>query len=171
MLDRDGRLDLGSMRLTSGEGRRVQFEVAAPAPVLGGNDYVCVPDPMPVRLGISRTMGSGWAFHLSFSTTIQGPCTRCLDAASVEVEVESREATRPGGGEDLECPYLEEELLDVTSWARDSLVLALPSAILCRADCRGLCEECGKRLDELPEDHAHEKLPDPRWEALRNLES
>ncbi len=48
---------------------------------------------------------------------------------------------------------------------RDAIVLGLPFTPLCRPDCAGLCPTCGQRLDELPDDHAHESL-DPRWAAL-----
>jgi uncharacterized protein len=46
------------------------------------------------------------------------------------------------------------------------VVLALPLTPLCREDCAGLCAECGERLDDLPQDHAHD-APDPRWAALQ----
>jgi uncharacterized protein len=48
------------------------------------------------------------------------------------------------------------------------VVLALPLTPLCDPDCSGLCAECGERLDDLPDDHAHEAA-DPRWTALQGL--
>src|SRR3712207_8737870 len=46
---------------------------------------------------------------------------------------------------------------------RDAVVLALPTNPLCRADCPGLCPECGALWDELPADHSHRQV-DPRSE-------
>jgi uncharacterized protein len=46
----------------------------------------------------------------------------------------------------------------------------MPAQVLCRADCAGLCPVCGIDLNEAPPDHAHERAPDPRWAALRELE-
>jgi uncharacterized protein len=63
---------------------------------------------------------------------------------------------------------MAEEELDLRAWARDALALALPAQIVCRADCAGLCPECGKDLNTEP--HEHEKQPDPRWSALRDLQ-
>ena len=43
-----------------------------------------------------------------------------------------------------------------------------PAQIVCREDCAGLCAVCGENLNRSP-DHAHEREPDPRWAALREL--
>ncbi|MEI6447230.1 MAG: YceD family protein [Actinomycetes bacterium] len=165
----DSPVDLGALRLTSGAGAVLRVAAPAPSFTLGGNDYTSSPDPLEVRIEASRTVGEGWAFKLSFEADVAGPCTRCLAPATHHLEVVAREATRPGGGEELDSPYLEAEELDVEAWARDSALLTLPSSILCESDCPGLCGECGERLAELGPDHAHEKPPDPRWDALRRL--
>lgn len=164
-----GPFDLAGLRLAPGSGTRLEVEVPAPGFSLGGHDYSVEPDPVPVRVDVSRTIGEGWAFKLSFTAGVRGPCTRCLAPAGEQIEVESREADRPGGGEELESPYLDGELLDIVAWTSDALLLALPSSILCIADCKGLCPECGERIADLEPGHAHERPPDPRWDALRRL--
>ena len=83
--------------------------------------------------------------------------------------VDAREVDQPGGGEDLDSPYLDGDELDVESWARDALALALPVRIVCRDDCLGLCPVCGENLNTAGPDHAHESAPDERWAALREL--
>jgi hypothetical protein len=55
-----------------------------------------------------------------------------------------------------------------STWARDALALALPTSIVCREDCAGLCSVCGENLNRAP-GHEHEREPDPRWAALREL--
>jgi uncharacterized protein len=79
---------------------------------------------------------------------------------------------RAGGrreGEELSSPYVGGSLLDLHSWARDALALALPAQVLCRADCAGLCPECGVDLNTAGPDHRHEAAPDPRWERLSEI--
>ena len=49
--------------------------------------------------------------------------------------------------DELDSPYLEEEQLDLKAWARDALALALPSQIVCRDECKGLCSICGENLN------------------------
>ena len=56
-------------------------------------------------------------------------------------------------------------MLDLHAWARDALALAVPSNLLCREDCAGLCPVCGANLNEAGPDHHHEPEPDPRWAA------
>ena len=79
------------------------------------------------------------------------------------------QAESPGGVEELTTPYVaDNRRLDLSAWARDGLVLALPDKILCRPDCAGLCPVCGGELNREP--HTHEgKESDPRWAALAEL--
>jgi uncharacterized protein len=164
-------LDLARLRLTVGEGRRLELEVPLEPLELGGDAYVPVPSPVPVVLDLSRTTGPGWALRLRFTARLEGPCMRCLEPAAPEFDADAYEVSQPGGGEELQSPYVEGEELDLRAWARDAFALALPSAILCRPDCRGLCPECGIDLNNAPADHSHPRAPDPRWGALRELTS
>ena len=165
----DSQVDLGALSLSSGAGAVLNLELPSPTFTLGGYDHRCREESLAVRVDASRTVGDGWAFRIKFQAHVIGPCTRCLGEGGVEVPVETREASRPGGGEELESPYLTDDVLDVESWMRDSLLLATPTAILCDPTCKGLCPECGERLADLPDDHEHERPPDPRWDALRRL--
>ena len=119
-------------------------------------------------LDVSHTT-SGYSMRLRFGAAISGPCVRCLEEAGPAIEVDAREVDQPGGGEDLSSPYLDEGQLDVEAWTRDALALALPTQIVCRAECRGLCAVCGVNLNDAAPGHAHEAAPDPRWAALREI--
>jgi DUF177 domain-containing protein len=166
---RTDTFDLAGLRLTSGEGRRLQLQVAIDPFELGGERYTVAPPLIPVRLDISRTTGSGYALRLSFQATLTGPCMRCLSDASPVFEVEAREVSQPGVGDELESPYVQDGVLDLRSWARDALALTLPANLLCRPDCAGLCAVCGADLNQAGPDHTHESTPDPRWAKLSEL--
>jgi uncharacterized protein len=161
--------DLGGLRLTSGEGRRLTLPVALDPLELGGERYTIAPAPFETVLDISRTTGDGYALRLRFTARVVGPCMRCLAAAEPEFAIDAREVSLPGGGEELESPYLDAGHLDLRGWSRDALALALPTKILCRPDCIGLCPVCGVNLAEAGPDHAHEREPDPRWAKLSEL--
>jgi len=60
------------------------------------------------------------------------------------------------------------EFADLTDELRQSIILALPTYPVCRADCRGLCPTCGKNLNEGPCTCVHEER-DGRWGALDAL--
>jgi uncharacterized protein len=162
-------LDLAALRLTPGEGRRLELEVPIEGLTLGGETYQPSPPAVPVKLEISRMTGGGYALHLCFSAAITGPCMRCLKPAAPIVEVDAREVDRPGEGEELESPYVVEEKLDLSAWAHDALALAGPAKILCHEDCAGLCPICAVDLNEAGPEHSHEQAPDPRWSKLSEL--
>ena len=159
---------LRNLRLRSGEEHRDEVVLDLSPLEYGGERYVPVPEQVPAELAISRAT-TGTVFELGFRARIHGPCFRCLGDAVVDVPVSAREyhATNPETDE-LRSPYLRDDLVDLEAWARDSVALALPDQILCRADCAGLCPVCGRNLNEEPHTH-DEESPDPRWAALEAL--
>jgi uncharacterized protein len=161
--------DLGALRLTAGEGRRLELAVAIDPFLLGGERYRVEPPLVSARLDISRTTGNGYALRLRFEATLAGPCMRCLEPAAPSYAVDAREVSQPGETDELDSPYVQRGVLDVRAWARDALALVLPAKLLCRADCAGLCPVCGADLNLAGEDHRHEREPDPRWSKLSEL--
>jgi uncharacterized protein len=162
-------VDLRTIKIRSGEQFRDAREVELDPLELGGQRYSPVPEKPEVELAVSRT-SSGLLFELAFDARLVGPCFRCLTDTGVSTPVRAREyhATSPGGAEELRIPYVVDERLDLSAWARDAVALSLPDKILCRPDCAGLCPVCGKDLNVEP--HEHEAEPgDPRWAALADL--
>ncbi len=169
MATRTDTFDLSRLGLTSGEGRRLDLSVHVDPFVFGEQTYAVVPDLVDTRLDVSRTTGPGYALRLRFSAALEGPCFRCLEPAVPEFAVDAREVHVPGGGEELESPYLGDKgELDLEAWVRDAFALTLPAQITCRSDCAGLCDACGANLNEDPA-HAHEREPDARWAKLSEL--
>jgi uncharacterized protein len=160
--------DIGRLGLSSGEGRRLDVDVPVDDFDFGGQRYSVPGHDVHATLDVSHTT-TGYSLRLRFETALEGPCMRCLEDAGHAVEVDAREIDQPGGGDELSSPYLDEEQLDLAAWARDALALALPTQIVCREDCAGLCAICGQNLNEAGPEHAHEREPDPRWAALREL--
>jgi uncharacterized protein len=163
-------IDLGRFSLSYGEGKRLDLPVRLDPLELGGQTYALSPESVPARLDISRPAG-GYAFRLRFPVRIEGPCMRCLEPAAIEAEVDAREIDQGGADdEELRSPYVEENELDLGRWAHDVAVLAVPTRILCRPDCAGLCPVCGASLNDAdPADHQHDTGTDPRWDKLKEL--
>jgi uncharacterized protein len=160
--------DLGRLGLTSGEGRRLDLVVGVDSFEFGGQRYAVPAREVNVTLDVAHTT-SGYSLRLRFDTELDGPCMRCLEPADHNLAVDAREVDQPGGGEELDSPYLQSEELDLRAWARDALALALPTQIVCSDECLGLCSVCGENLNTAAAGHAHEREPDPRWAALREL--
>jgi uncharacterized protein len=162
-------LDLRTIKLRSGEQFRDEHELRLEPFVLAGQRYLPVPQTVPADLAITRA-STGTVFELGFHARLHGPCFRCLGDAELDVPVSAREyqAVSPGEDEELRNAYLENDRLDLSAWAHDTVALELPDKILCRADCAGLCAVCGKNLNDEPHDHG-EPEPDSRWAALAEL--
>jgi DUF177 domain-containing protein len=163
-------IDLTRLSLSHGEGRRLDLPVRLAPLELAGQSYAVSPDEVSARLDVSRH-SSGYAFRLRFGLRIEGPCMRCLERAAIETEVDAREvAQEDTDDEELLSPYVGADELDLGRWAHDAAVLAVPTRFLCRPDCAGLCPICGEPLNDTdPEEHQHEKAPDPRLAKLSEL--
>ncbi|MGD0198350.1 MAG: DUF177 domain-containing protein [Solirubrobacteraceae bacterium] len=161
--------DLGGLRLRAGDGRSLELEVLLDPLELGGQTYGALPERVPVTLDVSRTNGGGFSLRLRFEAAVNGPCMRCLADAAPAIGVDVREVDLPGGGEELDSPYVEHELLDLRGWAHDAFALAVPDQILCAPDCLGLCPVCAVPLRDAGPEHHHERSGDPRWAKLAEL--
>src|SRR5207302_313192 len=97
--------------------------------------YIPVPEKVPAGLAITRAT-TGTVFELAFAARMHGPCFRCLEDAVLDVPMAAREyqATNPEGADELRTPYVKDDNLDLFSWGRDAIALALPDKILCRVD-------------------------------------
>ena len=159
---------LRRLRLRSGEQFRDRVEVDLEPFEFGGQRYLRVPERVPAELTVTQA-STGTVFELRFHARLHGPCMRCLADAVVDRDVAAREyhATK-ADSEELASPYVRDDQLDLTAWARDALALGLPTQILCRPDCAGLCPVCGKDLNVEPHVHEEERT-DARWAALEAL--
>ena len=161
--------DLRQAKLRPGEEYRDEQEIALSPYDLGGQRYLPVPENVSAELVINRGT-SGTTFELRFPVRLHGPCYRCLKDAVLDLSIKGREyqATSPGESDELRTPYVSDNQLRLSDWARDAIAVELPEQILCRPDCAGLCAICGEDLNENPHEHAEERR-DPRWAALEEL--
>lgn len=160
--------NLRSVKLRPGERYEGRLTVELDPVELGGQSYAPVPPSPEASLVVNR-LATGTLFELALDVSIEGACFRCLEPAAVPLRIRGREYQADSADdEELQTPYVVAGRLDLSSWARDAVVLALPEKILCRDDCAGLCARCGADLNRAactcgpPE-------PDPRFEKLREL--
>ncbi len=82
--------------------------------------------------------------QVGFDLTIDEFAYHCLvaeEAVDDRHEIECRK-------EDFDKLYLKEPVIDLGELMREQLFLALPSRILCRLSCQGLCPYCGADRNE-----------------------
>jgi len=166
-------LDTRELGRRPGSMRTVQLSAPAPGG-LGLEDLIAVPVGAELALDLRlESVMDGVLVTGTVTGPVTGECGRCLTDLSDTLTVPVQELflypeESIHRDEDDELPQLVGDLLDLTPTLRDAVVLALPLNPLCREDCQGLCATCGERLDDLPEDHAHDTT-DARWGALSGL--
>ncbi|MCR5175043.1 MAG: DUF177 domain-containing protein [Oscillospiraceae bacterium] len=105
----------------------------------------------PVRLsGTYMITGETVVIDAQAQTVVESRCARCLAPALTEVSAPVSEAfVREAEGEaPAEEQYTYQgHVLDLTDAVRTSVLLEVPTRILCREDCKGLCDQCGANLN------------------------
>jgi uncharacterized protein len=135
----------------------------------------------PVRLSMDIVQAGNDVFRVTgrVATRLELGCGRCLEPYEIAVEApfELRyvpQAENSGDGEheigedDLTTAYYRDGVLDVNELLREQFQLALPMKPLCRAECRGLCSECGTNLNRAS-CTCNPRWEDPRLAALKGL--
>ena len=98
------------------------------------------------------------------------PCDRCgRDTVKhYKVPIERVLVAQLENDENDEMILLQDYKLDMDELIYTEVVLAMPNKHLCSEDCKGICQECGKNLNDGPCDCAT-KTGDPRLAALSKL--
>jgi uncharacterized protein len=111
---------------------------------------------------------------------VEAECSRCLRIFEAPVHADFAEqyyATfgvvtgEPLGDAPVDAKTIGSDFrIDLTPLLREEVILASPLAPLHSPDCKGLCEVCGRDLNDEP--HSHDDPTDERWaklEALKNF--
>jgi uncharacterized protein len=166
-------LDTRDLPRRPGAMRAIDRVVPAPADL--GVELIGVPEGADLRLDLRlESVSEGVLVSGVVTAPVTGECGRCLREISDTVAVPIQElyayanSTTEETTEEDEVGRIQGDLIDLEPTLRDAVVLALPTNPLCRAECPGLCQDCGTPWDDLPADHSHEQ-GDPRWAALQKL--
>jgi len=112
-------------------------------------------------------------------TRVQVECDRCLQPVELAVNaVYQLEYISGSDYESIQAAELTEaEMLvsvfdggaiDVDEIVKEQILLTVPTRLLCREDCKGICPECGIHRNTGECSCVTEEI-DPRWAALKNL--
>lgn len=108
---------------------------------------------------------------LRISFDFVGICDRCADDVNKHYSFDLNKIVVPkleNENDDYDdYIVVENNVLDLDDLIYQEIQLFLPSKMLCKEDCRGLCSKCGKNLNY--EKCDCKKDVDPRMEALLQL--
>ena len=161
--------DIGALHTTAAA---VSGDLAADDPVWDDAD-VRPAKGIHVSGRFSATGGGQYYFKGHMAGEIATECRRCLsDAqASVSEEVQIIFADPGAVGEDDPDVYPVSDRakeIDLRAAVREQWLLTVPSLVLCREDCRGLCPSCGTDLN-LGACECAPAMKDPRWTAMEQI--
>lgn len=133
---------------------------------LEGEERLVPGAPIAVRLECSST-NDGIVVDGSLTTGFRGTCRRCLRPVEGERSIEIHELYQETRSDPDAFP-IENDQIDLRPMIRESILLDVPGAPLCRAECPGLCPVCG--ADLATETCTCETTSvDPRWSVLSEL--
>ena len=107
----------------------------------------------------------------SLESSIPTECVRCLDIFQQLLRLQLEEQFALAAGPSVtDPPYLVDAngTIDLTLPIREQIVLSVPIQPICRPDCKGLCIQCGKNLNEGPCECSDDSV-DPRLASLKTL--
>ena len=174
------RLDLGKIRTSHEHFERVFPPEAFAAPNGDKGDEFTISAPVKLAFEIFKDKST---FRLAGSTqtTLEVPCSRCLETMSVAVDASfdlryQPHSTNVGNGDDeqeieeddLTTAFYQNDEIDLEQLMREQFYLALPMKPLCSESCRGLCPVCGTNLNKGSCDCKRD-WEDPRLAALKEL--
>lgn len=96
-------------------------------------------------------------------------CDRCAEKIekSFIVDINHTLVTELNDENNDELIVINSFHYDLDPLVTEDIILSLPSKILCKQNCAGICTQCGKNLNEGP--CSCEKESDPRWDVLSQL--
>ncbi len=135
------------------EGKKKEYTVETSLRTLefGGETYRILEAP-PFVLEIESLTRRKFAMRGSAAVTVEGHCARCLEPVSFVCNLcfDREFAIGEGNGQEEDSeeePYLDGSCLDADRLVCNELLLSLPMRVLCREDCRGICNRCGTNLN------------------------
>ncbi|MEG1834808.1 MAG: DUF177 domain-containing protein [Oscillospiraceae bacterium] len=144
------------------EGAEKQFELAL---VLDD----CDANAIAKVKGVVSNKNSVVTLTADLDYVLKSTCDRCATDVSLPIKVKSEHTlVLTLNDEDNDDFIIVEDmhfLLD--DLLREDILLVLPTKVLCREDCKGLCPYCGTDLNQKKCDC--EKPIDPRLAALKQL--
>jgi len=148
-----------------GSRRRVTTEVPADGLAL---TEASVPDGTPVAVDVVlEAMADGVTVSGTVQATWEAVCRRCLGPATGTVVADVEELYQQVVVSEDAFPF-DGDVLDLGPMMRETVLVELPVAPLCRTDCAGLCPQCGNDRNRADCGHA-QTATDLRWGALDAL--
>ena len=161
--DRSSVVEVADLRRRLGERRAIDL-VVGHEPFAVGTSHVDADDPVAVSLSL-ESISAGISATGRVEVRWHGSCRRCLDDIEGQLVAEVSEifADVPVEGETYPIGH---DQIDVAELVRDAVLMALPTAPLCREDCSGPIPDRFPVTVAEDDTGDSDRPIDPRWAAL-----
>lgn len=164
-------LRINVMEVRRRPGTQREVVVTTPLPDLAISSAHVPPGGEVTVEGVLEAIEGAVTLSATVTAPWVGECRRCLDPVEGTVEATISEIfeAKPVEGETYP---IEDDDVDLEPVVRDAVLLGLPLAPLCRADCPGPAPDALPVILEgqgPASDTEDEPAPDPRWAGLEQL--
>ncbi|WP_343599333.1 DUF177 domain-containing protein [Mycobacterium sp.] len=168
-------------RLGRRPGATFSVRETVPSPSRIGLDLIAIEPGSPLELDLRvESVSEGVLVTGTLDAPTAGECARCLTPIIGRVQVGLTElfaypdsaladsALADSATDADELGRVVDDVVDLEQPIIDAVGLELPFAPVCRADCPGLCLDCGVALAAAEPGHRHDHI-DPRWARLAGM--
>lgn len=131
-------------------------------------------DKQDVSLVFTNTGAKNIRVESHVDVTLNIPCDRCLTEVPWQIKVDSARdmnfgSESPDADETLsDMPFIEGTVFDVEKYVYSEILENFPMKVLCKTDCKGICNVCGMNLN-LGSCDCDRQVLDPRMSKIRDI--
>jgi len=96
------------------------------------------------------SVGDVLTLKASIETKLKMHCSRCLETFiyPIDIDIEERFTNNKELQEDEEIIFVDSDSFDIANVVENVIISTLPIKRLCSDNCKGLCYQCGRNLNE-----------------------
>lgn len=151
--------------LSDGPGNIHESHINIPSPVKVADDLIVNHISGPIRLTRAK---EGILVQAEITMGVSLECPRCLDAFDNDIVIDVEELYMHPTPTDTEFGVGADGKLDLAPLLRAELLISTSHKLLCRPDCKGLCQQCGTNHNHATCDCEIDNI-DPRMAKLKEL--
>jgi uncharacterized protein len=158
----------GSVKQFSLEADPASIDLDTPATSLTGTATTGIVPGSTIDVDLTvESLTDGLVVNGSVRAAFRGQCRRCLSPLEGFIDVEVHELYQLQVTDPDAFPIVGDQI-DLVPMVRETVLLELPDAPVCRPDCAGLCPQCGidRNVDSCA---CTTESIDPRWAVLEGL--
>ena len=166
------KLNLFDLFTSKGKTKEEELEYSLESFDLAYTTYPVV-KKSPIKLRLEAFETGKIRVNGSFEIVLSIPCDRCLEDVNEEISCDFdtvllSEEIRSRSDDAEETSFLEGNEFDVYEFVNLHVLMNLPSKVLCREDCKGLCPVCGCNLNNSTCE-CDSFVPDPRMAKIKDI--